>query len=359
MQFIQKFPTGRFLRLVVLLFAIGVGFHPWVGNILYNIANANATKTLLGRDDRSLQSAANGYRVASNWFVNPNRTDIMSLAVLRATGSCYSLRSADFDHQDEGLAFQGRCLWLAGEREQAVQIWQQADAGNSLIRLADYDKAQGQSQKALEEYEEALAVAPTSLKGWVALGDLYERSEKWQEAEQAYEQAIRVAPDSALAHQTMAFFRWRRGWADEQTEQELEMAIRLALADPQAASYIDFPWLYTDLALRYIQTGRPALAEEAARSAIALSPRIAYSHHFLGEALRLQGDSRGAIVELNLALELGSTNIWVRYSLAMAYLQAGALASAKQEAQRLATLDPQFEGLPALNTEIQKFEAAH
>jgi tetratricopeptide (TPR) repeat protein len=227
-----------------------------------------------------------------------------------------------------------------------------------LIQLADYDKAQGQLLDAQNEYTQALAVAAT-LKGWLALGDLYERMERWQEAEQTYEQAILIAPDSALAHQVMAFFRWHRGWGGERTEQELQTAIRLALADPQTQDGIDLPWLYTDLALIYLQSGRPQLAEDVARRAIALDPGIAYSHHFLGEALRLQGDARGAIAELNRALELGSTNGWARYSLAMAYLQVGDLAKAKQQAQELAEQDPQFESLTALETEIRRFEAAH
>jgi hypothetical protein len=122
---------GLLLGLAALLFAMEAGFRPLAGSVFSNLANINAEKTLLGKNDESLPTAAQAYALAKRWFPESARANAMFLATLRATASCQLLHSEDFDDQKVWLVFQGRCLWLAGERDKAVQVWRQAERNRS------------------------------------------------------------------------------------------------------------------------------------------------------------------------------------------------------------------------------------
>jgi Tfp pilus assembly protein PilF len=178
--------------------------------------------------------------------------------------------------------------------------------------------------------------------------------QNWQQAEQAYEEATRVAPNNILAHLEFAHYRFRRDLTDDRTVEALERAFSLAEVAPSKS--VDLPSLYTELALGYLRTGRLLLAEEAARNAIALNPNLYTAYHMLGDALRRQGDNWGAIEAYKKALALGGTNSWIHFGLAAAYIEVGDLANAREEAQRLAVIDPQHPGLPALLDELDKLE---
>ena len=102
--------------------------------------------------------------------------------------------------------------------------------------------------------------------------------------------------------------------------------------------------------------GRAELAEEAARKRCPACSRNDYAHYFFGEALRLRGNSRLAIPELEKALQLGSVNEWVRYSLAMAYVDVGELGKARDAAEQLQRLQPGFKGMNAVMRRIEDAE---
>lgn len=135
----------------------------------------------------------------------------------------------------------------------------------------------------------------------------------------------------------------------------MEKAASLAAMAPLKS--VDLATLHMDLALAYLRTGRLLLAEEAARNAISLNPDFPSAYLYLGDALRRQGDNWGAIAAYKKSITLGGTNNWIYFGLAAAYLEAGDVANAKEEAKHLATVDPQHPGLQGLLDELEKLEA--
>ncbi len=344
--------------MIVALLNLGLGIRTLVANALFNIANLAAVKTLFGEGDDSLVLSLYSLALAETWSPDAKRADPIVLASLRAAGSCTRGEVNDAPMVETAgslqawLAWRGRCFWLRGEHGAALEVWNQSKVEPFWGRLIILDQGQGDLNRALDEYDQWLAMNPRSVDAWLGLGKLYERMANWRNAESAYEQAIRIAPESALPHQEMAFYRWRRGWSDARTEEELTKAISLAPKFPP--NRLELQWLYTDLAATYVWTGRPILAERAARNAIVHGPAESYAYLFLGESLRAQGNYSEAIDAYKKALQLGGTNGWIEYGLAKSYMQIDELTRAKQVADHLATTSFDETAVRLLLDEIEK-----
>lgn len=364
--------------LVVALFYIGIGVSPVIGQALFNLANVAAVKVLLTESDVYLPMAVTWHARAQLWSPDAKRVAPIVLASLHIA-DCYDGTEVILQEiagaQQVGFALQGHCWWLEGKKDNAIQLWRQARIAPYLYHLAVYDQMVGHVDRSLDEYEALLAVDPASVGGWLGLGSLYEELENWPQAERAYEEAIRLAPENPLVHQVMAWYRWARALPSDRTEDELRIAIELASASPldphrtysarrdRSGLYtqvrtarLDLPELYARLAGICVWTGRLAQSEEAARQAIALNPNLPWAYHFLGDALRLQGNDREAITAYRKALAIGETSIWVNYGLAKAYLGVGDMSNAMKEAQYLVAADPQELRFRTLLDEIGKFE---
>ena len=326
---------------------------------MINLADIQALRCIMRNDTTMFTKATRNLTRVTRWSASPVRDDLLVYAALRTTSACGELGREQFPTTRSWQAFQGRCLWMSGRRSEAAQIWRRAGVSEHLILLAAFDKAHDRMTDAVAEYEEALAADPSSVRAQLALGDLYERTKSWDLAERVYEQALRIDPTDPRPYQAMAIYRSHRGVDDEKTEEIYEAAIRIAENDPLRRGDNDLPWTYTNLALRYLQTGRSRLAEDTARKATTSAPKIAYPHFVLGESLRQNGKPRDAIVELQRARELGSNGDDVRFSLALAYLEAGDVRDARREADRLRRKNPSSPTFVALMQRIESADSVH
>ena len=99
---------------------------------------------------------------------------------------------------------------------------------------------------------------------------------------------------------------------------------------------------YLDNALAYAHSPQQsiAMAETAAKQAIAIDDKDAMAHFTLGRALTAQGNHPAAIAELRTALELNPSFALAHYGLGVALLYNGRAAEALPEFETAARLSP-------------------
>ena len=360
----------------IAVFIISNGSGLLMGYTLFNFASTGSLKVLLQDNEVHMPEALRWEDRARFWLPETSKNDGVILALLTIDDCNNELKSVLNEMTSELLsriALEGRCSWLEGNKQRAVDIWKGNGVEPYLYNLAVYDQVVGRVDRSKENYEALLAVDPTSVAGWLGIGLLYEEESHWVEAEMAYEEAIRLEPNNPLVHKAMAYYRWRRALGGERTENELKKAIELAFEPPKleyrdwssdVGSFrlnlhirtiiLDLPHLYSRLAGLYVWTDRYPLAEETARKAIALDPNLAWAYHFLGDALRLQGKMDEAITVYQKALTLEKTSLWLNYGLAIAFMEVGDFTSARREAHYLVSQDPQELRFRSLYDEIEE-----
>ena len=68
----------------------------------------------------------------------------------------------------------------------------------------------GQLNKAVEMFEEAIRLSPESSDGYFGLGMVYEKRQEWKKAIDAYQKAVTINPNDSLAKETVKFLKKRR-----------------------------------------------------------------------------------------------------------------------------------------------------
>jgi tetratricopeptide (TPR) repeat protein len=117
----------------------------------------------------------------------------------------------------------------------AMQAFQQAkDLGYSTYRLhmsmAEALVQENDHERALREYEHALALSPDSAEVMHKLGTVLDRLGRYQEATEHFRRAVELAPDEVLYHQSLGFAlesAGRRSDAVKCFKQALELEQRL------------------------------------------------------------------------------------------------------------------------------------
>ncbi len=68
----------------------------------------------------------------------------------------------------------------------------------------------GQLNKAVEMFEEAVRLSPESSDGYFGLGMVYEKRQEWKKAIDAYQKAVSINPNDSLAKETLKFLKKRQ-----------------------------------------------------------------------------------------------------------------------------------------------------
>ncbi len=122
--------------------------------------------------------------------------------------------------------------------------------------------AMGDYGKAVETYQESLALDDEYVQTHLSLGQLYVEQKKWQQAVQELQRALEIKTKSAEAHSLLAYAYSQIG--------ELEMALDAyqKAAEFRPGNYVD----HKNLAILYNQLGRTDDAIREATEALALAP---------------------------------------------------------------------------------------
>jgi tetratricopeptide (TPR) repeat protein len=162
--------------------------------------------------------------------------------------------------------------------------------------LGNMYRLRGQTDKAIEEYEKALAVRPHA-KTFSNLGATYRAMKQYDRALETYKQAIALDLNSKEAH--------------------------------------------AGLAIVLAELGQREEAKVEYRKALIIDPKYALAYANLGSLLLQEGDTQGAIDAYKKALESNSTFTDIEYNLAIAYTKAGMIDEAIHSYRSVITMMPQ------------------
>jgi Flp pilus assembly protein TadD len=192
-----------------------------------------------------------------------------------------------------------------------LQIVKEPGAYNNFDVTVD---AKGQSEGALQQYQEAVRLRPGDAQAHSKLGSALNKQGRTDEAAAQFQEAIRLEPGYAEAHNNLGVTLAGKGQADDAIRQYQE-AIRLDPSYAEAHNNLGFA-LYakgqTDDAIRH--------CEEAIR----LKPNYAEAHNNLGIACYQQGRTDEAIRQFREALRLQPDLVAARRNLdALLAMKAG------------------------------------
>ena len=191
--------------------------------------------------------------------------------------------------------------------DEAAKQWQDAlalapDHYAVLVNLGSTLSDTGQTGESITMYERAIEIKP-SYMAYVNLATAYDRSNHHPAAVTALEEALSIDDADWLAWGNLAFVYARMNGMDQQTIDTFDKAIELAeIARKQNPRD---PYVHSDLAMYYAETGQPKLAIQRLEAALALSPNSGEIAAAAAEAHETMGQREEALALLKTALDLG------------------------------------------------------
>ena len=188
-------------------------------------------------------------------------------------------------------------------------------------------------QQAIEFFNQAIAIDPNYGEAYAGLADCYnmlvvygrlQPKEGFPKAKEAATRALEIDENSAEAHSSMAFIKFRWDWDRSATEREFQTAIRLKPAYAPAHQ-----WYSSYLVA--VERFDEAIAEAKRTEELEPLSFVASSH--LGWIYYLSGDNDKAIEQCRKILELDPSSFPARRYLGLAYEGKGLYAEAIAEFQ--------------------------
>jgi len=223
------------------------------------------------------------------------------------------------------------CYQKQGESEKAVQTFNEAvkripeteldylKLGLALAKNKYYPTAYEVAKRAVE-------LAPTSEKAYRLKGMVELYNGDYVQAVQSYSQALKLNPDSAEADLGLALAQSKAGMVPEAVA-TFERGIKRFPRDV---------YHYTAYARMLRKTGDQTAESRALsllHTAISRSPWEPQPHFEFGNLLMAKGNAEEAVKELELAARLDPTGGRFHYSLSLAYRRCGRNAEASRELQ--------------------------
>jgi len=188
-------------------------------------------------------------------------------------------------------------------------------------------------QQAIEYFNKAIAIDPNYGEAYAGLADCYnmlvvygrlEPKDGFPKAKEAATKALEIDENSAEAHSSMAFIKFRWDWDRTATEREFQEAIRLKPAYAPAHQ-----WYSSYLVA--VERFDEAIAEAKRTEELEPLSFVASSH--LGWIYYLSGQNDKAIEQCRKILELDPSSFPARRYLGLAYEAKGMYAEAIAEFQ--------------------------
>jgi len=213
----------------------------------------------------------------------------------------------------------------------AVQLRPEESAGHLCLGLLD--AGTGAYDKAVEEYQLAAKLEPTSDAAYSGLAGAYERLGKSQEAESTFRKAISLRPSYWAGYNRLGIFYLRHGRYAEASEMFSQV---IALVPDSFAGY-------ANLGGSYIYRGDYAQAIPALERSVEIRPTEEASSNLGTAYFQLHQYSHSARA-LEKAAALGPSNYEIWGNLADAYYWAPGERAKAKDAYRMA-LDLAFKQL--------------
>jgi Flp pilus assembly protein TadD len=243
-----------------------------------------------------------------------------TLEITESSGAHYSL---------------GCALEKKGQTDEAIQQYQEAvrlkpDYAEARNNLGDALLNKGQTDEAIQQYQEATRLKPDYAEAYYDLGIALVQKGQTDQAIQQYQEAIRLKPDYAEARNNLGTLLDQKGQTDEAISQFQE-AIRLRPHDAEA---------YFDLGIALVQKGKTDEAISQFQEALRLKPDYAEAHNNLGTMLDQKGQTDQAISQFQETIRLRPHDAEAHYNLGIALEKKGQTDEAISQFQEVIRLKP-------------------
>lgn len=210
------------------------------------------------------------------------------------------------------------------------------------LGLAEAWRNNGQLEKALPLYREAVRRSPKFAFGLQKLGSALRRSGQYAEAADVLKRAAAVAPEDASTWHELGLTYRAQGRMPDAIA-----ALQKALAlDP------DMPEPHSNLGIVWLAGGERVRAEAAFREAIRIQPDYVDAHNNLGSLLSGTGDFEQARYHFETALRLRPDDAATRYNFAMALGKARHFDEAQQQLEAALRVDAELSDAHQLLAEL-------
>lgn len=204
------------------------------------------------------------------------------------------------------------------------------------LQLGTIYAADGRSDRAVEMFEQAVALDPSVAAGWLNLALNYEVEERDAEAMHAYSRVLTLEPGNPLAQNNYEKLALKTALA-RRTPTRLTLAPDHVLdVDPERASG------YYQLGLRYLRHNEAAAAAAALEQVIRLQPDHAAAPMFLGMAYTALRASAKAEAAYRRAIALTPQNAQAYNYLGLVYQQQQRYDKAVKAHQQAIDLAPDY-----------------
>jgi tetratricopeptide (TPR) repeat protein len=163
------------------------------------------------------------------------------------------------------------------------------------LELGNLYRAQGDSERAIAQYEKLRALNPHFVDAQVLVGNLYLRKNDLSSARRYYEAALAYDPHSGLAENNLAWLYVLQGG---------DLNVALGMAEDAKQQLPSVPSVNGTLAWIYYLKGNYRNALPLLRECVQKVPENATYHYRLGMVELAIGDKRTARSELEAALNL-------------------------------------------------------
>jgi tetratricopeptide (TPR) repeat protein len=236
----------------------------------------------------------------------------------------------------EKLCRQGYSFSINGEDQKALEFFREAiakDPKNTMAwnGLGYCHVGLNNSAAAIKAYQQAIKTNPEDESLYFILGNYYVKLGRYQEAIKAYQQAIRMKPDFAEAHYKLGVVYARIERLDE-SRNAFETVIRL---NPDAMR------AHFNVGMAYALLGRYQDALAANQEALRIDPEFAPAHNNIGMLQKELGNADLEIDAYKKAIRIDPEFAFAHYNLGVALLQKGDKAAALDQYKILKNLDKQ------------------
>ena len=234
----------------------------------------------------------------------------------------------------EELCRQGYSFSINGDDQKALELFKEAieqDPKNVMAwnGLGSCQIGLNKPDAAINAYKQAIKINPDDDAMHYVLGNYYSKLGRHMEAIESYKEVVRIKPDFESAHFKLGMLYAELGQLDE-GKNAFEKVIRL---NPDSAP------AHFNIGLAYTKLGQYQDAIKAHKEVLRINPGFAPAHHSLGVLYSKLGKSNSAINEYKQAIRIDPDFTSAHFDLGSAFLQKGDKAAALDEYKILKGLD--------------------
>mgnify|MGYP001814035800 FL=1 len=234
----------------------------------------------------------------------------------------------------EELCRQGYSFSINGDDQKALELFKEAieqDPKNIMAwnGLGSCQVGLNRPAAAIESYKQAIKINPDDPALYYILGNYYAKLGRQQEAIESYKQVIRINPDFESAYFKIGLIYAQLGQLDE-GRSAFETVIRL---NPDAAP------AHFNIGITYTKLGRYQEAIKAHQEVLRINPEFAPAYNYLGVVYGKLGKSSTEINSYKEAIRIDPDFAPAHYNLGYAFFQKGDKAAALDEYKILKGLD--------------------